>query len=107
MKNYKLYIIALLILSFTACSTTYEEVENHPPFPVDNQVPNCAADGPGCKQLNEDSIRPCTREYRPVCGEIQIECVTTPCTPIMKTFSNACVLSNNKRAKFLYKGVCR
>jgi hypothetical protein len=109
MKNYKRYTIALLILGFTACSSTHDEGQKHSPFPVDNEVPNCAADGPGCEQFNpnKDNIKPCTREYMPVCGEVQIECVTTPCEPMKKTFSNACVLGNNKRARFLYDGACR
>ena len=105
MKNYKIYTIAFLILGFTACSSTPKESQTH----ADNKVPNCAADGPGCKQFNPDKdlIKPCTREYVPVCGEIQIECVTTPCEPIKKTFSNACVLGNNKHARLLYKGACK
>ena len=30
MKNYQLYILTLLILGFTACSSTYKEIQNHP-----------------------------------------------------------------------------
>jgi len=52
-------------------------------------------------------MRPCTKEYVPVCAEVAIECITTPCEPIKQTFSNACVLSNNKKATFLYKGACK
>ena len=48
----------------------------------------------------------CTEEYRPVCGKIQIECVTTPCNPIFKTFSNTCYLSRNKRATHVHEGKC-
>lgn len=32
----------------------------------------------------------CTREYRPVCGLVEVQCITTPCNPIPETFSNAC-----------------
>ena len=106
MKN---YIFTLLIVGLTACTTTHDEVKNNVPFPQNNQVPNCAADGVGCEQFNpdKDKIRPCTREYVPVCAEIQIECVTTPCEALTQTFPNRCVMSNNKRAKFLYEGTCK
>lgn len=33
---------------------------------------------------------PCTREYRPVCGAIQVQCIRAPCPPINTTFSNLC-----------------
>lgn len=33
----------------------------------------------------------CTMEYAPVCGSIQVQCVTAPCNPIQQTFSNKCM----------------
>ena len=53
------------------------------------------------------TVRPCTKEYVPICAEVAIECVTTPCESIKQTFPNSCLLSNNKKATFLYKGVCK
>lgn len=47
----------------------------------------------------------CTMEYAPVCGEVQVQCVTTPCNPIKETFSNKCMM-NAKKAKYLYNGEC-
>jgi hypothetical protein len=41
-------------------------------------------------------------EYKPVCAEIQVQCIKAPCEPIKKTFSNMCELEKNKLAKFLY-----
>lgn len=32
----------------------------------------------------------CTMEYAPVCGSVAVQCVTTPCEPVLETFSNAC-----------------
>ena len=32
----------------------------------------------------------CTMEYAPVCGLVEVQCITTPCNPIPETFSNAC-----------------
>jgi len=49
----------------------------------------------------------CTSEYRPVCAEVEIQCVTTPCDAIKKTFSNRCVMRNTPHATFLHEGVCK
>ena len=32
----------------------------------------------------------CTMEYAPVCGLVQVQCITTPCNPIPQTFGNGC-----------------
>lgn len=48
----------------------------------------------------------CTKEYKPVCGEIQIQCITTPCNPIQKTYGNRCMMEADG-AKLLYEGACR
>jgi len=32
----------------------------------------------------------CTMEYAPVCGLVEVQCVTTPCNPVPQTFGNAC-----------------
>jgi hypothetical protein len=32
----------------------------------------------------------CIELYAPVCAAVQIQCITTPCEPIPKTFSNSC-----------------
>lgn len=47
----------------------------------------------------------CTKEYMPVCGEIQIQCFTTPCNPIHETYGNACEMKS-AGAHLLYKGAC-
>lgn len=48
--------------------------------------------------------RMCTREYRPVCAEVALQCVRAPCPAMKKTFSNTCEAGDNK---ILYNGVCR
>jgi hypothetical protein len=66
-----------------------------------------------CKKTNDDSedemdeITPCTKEYKPVCGErkpLPYEKVSQE--GLMKTYSNKCVLKNAD-AKFLYEGTCK
>lgn len=48
----------------------------------------------------------CTAEYAPVCGEVEVQCVTAPCNPIQETFSNSCHLKA-RGAKFLHEGECK
>ena len=49
----------------------------------------------------------CTQEYTPLCASVQIECFTTPCEAKKVTFSNLCMMKQNPKARFLYKGECR
>jgi peptidoglycan hydrolase-like protein with peptidoglycan-binding domain len=48
----------------------------------------------------------CTKEYAPVCGAKQIQCITTPCNPIATTYSNSCMMKADGATK-LYEGQCR
>jgi len=48
----------------------------------------------------------CTKEYRPVCGKVNVECFTTPCESIEQTFSNRCMLDANPNATYLRDGTC-
>jgi peptidoglycan hydrolase-like protein with peptidoglycan-binding domain len=48
----------------------------------------------------------CTKEYVPVCGAKQVQCVTTPCNPIPMTYGNKCEMEADG-AKFLYSGQCK
>jgi len=32
----------------------------------------------------------CTMEYAPVCGKVQVQCITTPCLSVDQTFGNMC-----------------
>lgn len=57
--------------------------------------PNCefaACPAPKTVQCTDEmkQATACTREYRPVCGLVQVQCITTPCDPIPETFSNGC-----------------
>ena len=46
-------------------------------------------------------------EYSPLCASVQIECFTIPCEAKKVTFSNLCMMKQNPKARFLYKGECR
>jgi hypothetical protein len=47
----------------------------------------------------------CTMEYAPVCGMKTVQCITTPCDPLIDTYSNTCVM-NVAGATKLYEGEC-
>lgn len=48
----------------------------------------------------------CTADYTPVCAEYQVQCFTTPCNPIQKTYGNKCT-AEAANAKILYQGECK
>lgn len=48
----------------------------------------------------------CTADYTPVCGLVEIQCIKAPCLPIEQTFSNKCVMGQNKLAIYLHNGEC-
>ncbi len=65
--------------------------------------PNCEFVCPS----NSNLPKPCTREYKPVCAEVQVQCITSPCYPIQETFSNKCEMWNNSLATFLHEWSCK
>jgi len=58
------------------------------------------------KPVEQPKPKPCTKEYRPVCGELVVQCVQAPCPPVQETYSNACV-AENVGANVLYEGKCK
>lgn len=48
----------------------------------------------------------CTMEYAPVCGLVEVQCVTTPCPPIPETFGNACAACGQGNAVSYTPGAC-
>lgn len=60
-----------------------EEIEIKPTLPTPPELP-----------LENGSQKPCTREFQPVCGEVQVQCIKAPCPPIKTTFSNRCEAEN-------------
>lgn len=48
----------------------------------------------------------CTREYAPVCGLVEVQCVTTPCDPVPETFSNGCTACAQGNVSSYTSGSC-
>lgn len=48
----------------------------------------------------------CTAEYEPVCGLVEIQCITTPCNPVPQTFGNACTACMQKNVHTYTNGAC-
>ncbi len=48
----------------------------------------------------------CIEIYQPVCASVQIQCVTTPCEPIQKTFSNSCDACSQHSVTEYTEGAC-
>lgn len=47
----------------------------------------------------------CTMEYAPVCGSVQVQCITAPCEPVRETFGNAC-MAGVAKATDVTQGEC-
>ena len=48
----------------------------------------------------------CIQIYQPVCGKVNVQCITTPCDPILETFSNSCEACRNQLVKSYTEGAC-
>ncbi len=48
----------------------------------------------------------CTADYTPVCGLVDVQCVTTPCDPIPQTFGNACGACSQGNVTSYTAGAC-
>lgn len=48
----------------------------------------------------------CIEIYQPVCGLVNVQCITTPCPPIEQTFSNSCEACRNSLVDVYTDGAC-
>lgn len=59
--------------------------------------------------LCEDSQRnvgACIEIYQPVCGLVEVRCITTPCNPVEQTFPSSCFACMNASTLSYTEGVC-
>jgi hypothetical protein len=52
------------------------------------------------------NVNVCIEIYQPVCATVNIQCVTTPCEPIRKTYSNSCKACSNSLVSDYINGEC-
>lgn len=48
----------------------------------------------------------CITQYAPVCASVNVECITTPCNPVLETFSNSCEACRTGRINYYSEGAC-
>lgn len=58
-----------------------------------------------CTQEQKDA-EACIEIYQPVCATINVQCITTPCPPVLKTFSNSCKACQNSLTESYTMGEC-
>ena len=51
-------------------------------------------------------IDACIEIYQPVCGLVNVQCITTPCDPVQETFSNSCSACQNELVESYIVGEC-
>ncbi len=89
---------------------TTADMKMHPSWDKDEDgINDCEKEGTCDDSVNytlpKKDLEPkiCTMEYAPVCAQVKVQCVTTPCNPVEQTFWNKCTAGDNK---ILYTGEC-
>ncbi|MEY2665452.1 MAG: hypothetical protein RLZZ480_557 [Candidatus Parcubacteria bacterium] len=54
----------------------------------------------------QKSAEACIELYAPVCASVQIQCITTPCEPIQKTYPNSCFACKEHSVDSYTEGAC-
>ena len=111
MKN--IYLITLTfafsLVLLTSCGIqkieSFEECARAGNPVMESYPRQCRSGGNTFIEVVENLPKPCTREYMPVCGEVEVQCFKAPCDPVKKTFPNRCEAENG-RAKNIIKGPC-
>lgn len=92
-----------------ASNGTYTALLVHTQDPCGNNT-GCMApvsrEVAGKLQIQVGGTVSCTKEYKPVCGQKQVTCITAPCNPVQQTYSNRCEMEA-AGARFLYEGQCK
>ena len=51
-------------------------------------------------------VEACIEIYQPVCATVNVQCITTPCDPVLETFANSCKACMNSLVSTYTQGVC-
>lgn len=57
-------------------------------------------------QTEDVEVDACIQVYEPVCGKVNVQCITTPCEPVYETFSNSCLACLNPLVESYTRGAC-
>lgn len=57
-----------------------------------------------CQEPQDKPI--CTTEDKPVCALVEIQCITTPCDPVLETFENHCLAEEQMSVISFVDGKC-
>ncbi len=82
-----------MLLILTGCSLTNPPSVD--PTPVDTEVSDPIPDKTAC-----------TKADKPVCAMVEIQCITTPCNPILETFENHCLAEERNSVIDFVDGKC-
>ena len=66
--------------------------------PLDLAVTECLPE--------QRDVDACIEIYQPVCGIVNVQCVTTPCDPAQETFANSCKACRNSLVSSYTNGEC-
>jgi len=97
-------ILVLMSISIIGCnkndtvSIDKELVNNKPTADGKLKAIDC--------QPEQRNVDACIEIYQPVCGQMQVECITAPCDPIKETFENSCKACTNERVISYTEGEC-
>ena len=57
-------------------------------------------------QPDQRLVDVCTEQYAPVCADYQVQCITAPCNPVPRTYSNSCFACMDKNVISYSDGAC-
>lgn len=93
-----LYAIIAFIMLMSIVLIFVEGCSKQPPTNGKLQAIDCLEE--------QRNVEACIEIYQPVCGQVQIQCITTPCNPIKETFENSCKACTNPNVMSYTMGEC-
>lgn len=57
-------------------------------------------------ELSQREVDACIEIFAPVCASYQVQCVTTPCPPVPKTYPNSCFACADNNVLSYTEGAC-
>jgi len=79
--------------------TTMRFGEVAPNFEGESDIVKC--------QAEERNVDACIEIYKPVCANVEVQCIKAPCDPVPETFSNSCFACQNPLVEGYREGECK